>query len=51
MSTLDPDPGAGTGTPLEPTPQASHGDGHHERDAHFVLKDKIMPSEIGRAHP
>jgi hypothetical protein len=46
MSTLEPDRGTGTGTLVEPTPQTSHGDGDHERYAHYVQKDKIMASAL-----
>ncbi|MEU6882631.1 DUF3039 domain-containing protein [Streptomyces sp. NPDC046712] len=46
MSTLEPERGAGTGTLVEPTPQVSHGDGDHERYAHYVQKDKIMASAL-----
>jgi hypothetical protein len=46
MSTLEPERGAGTGTLVEPTPQLSHGDGDHERYAHYVQKDKIMASAL-----
>lgn len=47
MSTLEPERGTGTGTLVEPTPQVSHGDGDHERFAHYVQKDKIMESALG----
>src|SRR5688500_12812982 len=40
MSTLEPERGTGTGTLVEPTPEVSHGDGDHERFAHYVQKDK-----------
>lgn len=50
MSTLEPETqpqrGTGTGTLVEPTPQVSHGDGDHERYAHYVQKDKIMASAL-----
>ncbi len=46
MSTLEPERGTGTGTLVEPTPQVSHGDGDHERFAHYVQKDKIMASAL-----
>ena len=46
MSTLEPERGTGTGTLVEPTPQTSHGDGDHERFAHYVQKDKIMASAL-----
>ncbi len=50
MSTLEPETqpqrGTGTGTLVEPTPQVSHGDGDHERFAHYVQKDKIMASAL-----
>jgi hypothetical protein len=40
---------AGTGTLVEPTPQTSHGDGDHERFAHYVQKNKIMESAMSGA--
>jgi hypothetical protein len=46
MSTLEPERGAGTGTLVEPTPQVSHGDGDHERFAHYVQKNKVMESAL-----
>lgn len=48
MSTPLPEPerGTGTGTLVEPTPEVSHGDGDHERFAHYVQKDKIMASAL-----
>jgi hypothetical protein len=46
MSTLEPERGTGTGTLVEPTPQVAHGDGDHERYAHYVQKDKIMASAL-----
>jgi hypothetical protein len=46
MSTLEPERGLGTGTLVEPVPQTSHGDGDHERFAHYVQKDKIMESAL-----
>src|SRR3954469_1619561 len=46
MSTLEPERGTGTGTLVEPTPQTSHGDGDHERYAHYVQKDNIMASAL-----
>ena len=46
MSTLEPERGTGTGTLVEPAPQVSHGDGDHERFAHYVQKDKIMASAL-----
>ncbi|MDH6110753.1 hypothetical protein P3T36_003122 [Kitasatospora sp. MAP12-15] len=46
MSTLEPERGLGTGTLVEPVPQVSHGDGDHERFAHYVQKDKIMESAL-----
>jgi hypothetical protein len=40
----------GTGTLLEQeveaTPRTSHGDGDHERFAHFVRKEKILESAL-----
>lgn len=42
--------GAGTGTLLEQkvetTPRTSHGDGDHERFAHYVRKEKILESAL-----
>ena len=46
MSTLEPERGLGTGTLVEPVPQVSHGDGDHERYAHYVQKDKIVDSAV-----
>ena len=59
MSTHDPQlqpgleqPGGGTGTVLEmaieveATPKTSHGDGDHERFAHYVKKEKILESAL-----
>jgi hypothetical protein len=41
-------PGVGGGTLLEQeveaTPRTSHGDGDHERFAHYVRKEKILES-------
>lgn len=42
----EPERGTGTGTLIEETPQVSHGDGDHERFAHYVQKDKIMESAV-----
>lgn len=43
-------PGGGTGTLLEQevatTPDLSHGDGDHERFAHYVRKDKVVESAV-----
>jgi hypothetical protein len=45
-------PGGGTGTVLEmeieveATPRTSHGDGDHERFAHYVKKEKILESAL-----
>jgi hypothetical protein len=41
-----PERGAGAGTLIEEVPQLSHGDGDHERFAHYVQKDKIMESAM-----
>jgi hypothetical protein len=60
MSSYDPhpqpsrpdQPGSGTGTVLEmdleveATPKTSHGDGDHERFAHYVKKEKILESAL-----
>ena len=48
MSTLEPEPqrAGGTGTLVESVPQTSHGDGDHERFAHYVKRDKIMDSAL-----
>jgi len=53
MSTLEPqyepERGGNTGTLVEPVPQTSHGDGDHERFAHYVKRDKIMDSALSGA--
>jgi hypothetical protein len=36
----------GLGTLVEERPQLSHGDGDHERFAHYVRKEKIMESAV-----
>ncbi|MBF9072471.1 DUF3039 domain-containing protein [Streptacidiphilus fuscans] len=46
MSTLEPERGLGTGTLIEEVPQTSHGDGDHERFAHYADKNKIMESAL-----
>jgi hypothetical protein len=48
MSTLEPEPQpvGGLGTLTEAVPQTSHGDGDHERFAHYVKRDKIMDSAL-----
>ncbi|MFC1413348.1 DUF3039 domain-containing protein [Streptacidiphilus sp. N1-12] len=48
MSTLEPEPQrvGGLGTLTESVPQTSHGDGDHERFAHYVKRDKIMDSAL-----
>ncbi|MEZ0068388.1 hypothetical protein ABIA32_004413 [Streptacidiphilus sp. MAP12-20] len=48
MSTLEPErvTGTGTGTLVEEVPQTSHGDGDHERFAHYADKNKIMESAL-----
>jgi hypothetical protein len=33
-------------TRTEAAPQTSHGDGDHDRFAHYVLKDKIVESAV-----
>ena len=44
------EPGGGTGTVLEreveAVPRTSHGDGDHERFAHYVKKEKILESAL-----
>jgi hypothetical protein len=42
----EPEHGTGTGTLIEETPKLSHGDGDHERFAHYVQRDKIMESAM-----
>jgi hypothetical protein len=46
----EPGLGGGTSTLLEAevqsTPRTSHGDGDHERFAHYVQKDKILESAL-----
>lgn len=46
----EPGVGGGTGTLLEQevesTPRTSHGDGDHERFAHYVRKEKILESAL-----
>lgn len=39
-------PSGGTQTLEETRPQTSHGDGDHERFAHYVRKDKIVDSAV-----
>jgi len=39
-------PGGGTQTLEATRPQTSHGDGDHERFAHYVRKDKIVDSAV-----
>jgi hypothetical protein len=56
MSSYDPEqpgldePGTGTGTVLEmeveAVPRTSHGDGDHDRFAHYVKKEKILTSAL-----
>jgi hypothetical protein len=46
MSTLEPERSGSTGTLVEREPQVSHGDGDHERFAHYVKRDKIMDSAL-----
>ena len=50
MSETRTEPGGGTGTLLEheveATPRLSHGDGDHERFAHYVRKEKILESAL-----
>lgn len=49
-----PGPGSGTGTVLErelegdvaTRPKLSHGEGDHERFAHYVRKEKILDSAL-----
>src|SRR3990170_2652814 len=46
----EPGTGGGTGTMLEvheeTTPRTAHGDGDHERFAHYVKKEKILESAL-----
>jgi hypothetical protein len=46
----EPGLGGGTGTVVEhevaTTPRVSHGDGDHERFAHYVRKEKILESAL-----
>jgi hypothetical protein len=46
----EPGLGGGTGTlverEVETTPRTSHGDGDHERFAHYVRKEKILESAV-----
>ncbi len=46
----EPGLGGGTGTLLEQeveaTPRTSHGDGDHDRFAHYVRKEKILESAL-----
>jgi hypothetical protein len=46
----EPGLGGGTGTlverEVETTPRTSHGDGDHERFAHYVRKEKILESAM-----
>jgi hypothetical protein len=48
--TAQPGTRGGTGTLLEreveSTPRLSHGDGDHERFAHYVRKEKILESAL-----
>ena len=50
MSETRTEPGGGTSTLLEheveATPRLSHGDGDHERFAHYVRKEKILESAL-----
>ena len=41
-----PEPEIGGGTMVEDRPATSHGDGDHERLAHYVKKDKIVESAV-----
>ncbi len=40
------EPDTGFGTMVEDRPVLSHGDGDHERFAHYVKKDKIVESAV-----
>jgi hypothetical protein len=42
----EPERGTAGGTLVEETPLVSHGDGDHERFAHYVQKDKVMESAM-----
>jgi hypothetical protein len=48
MSTPQDTPGVDRrlGTLVEQRPQVSHGDGDHERFAHYVRKEKILESAV-----
>jgi hypothetical protein len=39
-------PGTGVREDTDVRPDLSHGDGDHERFAHYVLKDKIVESAV-----
>jgi hypothetical protein len=39
-------PTTGTSTDTQTIPETSHGDGDHDRFAHYVLKDKIVESAV-----
>jgi hypothetical protein len=39
-------PGSDTRQETDVRPDLSHGDGDHERFAHYVLKDKIVDSAV-----
>jgi hypothetical protein len=39
-------PGSNTVQETDARPDLSHGDGHHERFAHYVQKDKIVDSAV-----
>jgi len=39
-------PGSDTVQETDVRPDLSHGDGDHERFAHYVLKDKIVDSAV-----
>jgi hypothetical protein len=41
-----PDSRTGTGTQTDVRPDLSHGDGDHERFAHYVDKSKIVDSAV-----
>ena len=41
-----PDSRTGTGTETDVRPDLSHGDGDHERFAHYVDKSKIVDSAV-----
>lgn len=43
---VSPEPSTSSTTLVEERPTTSHGDGDHERFAHYVRKDKIVESAV-----